>query len=204
MSRKQIDWEDVEQDFRAGIKSLRQMGEEYGCSHVSIKKKADKEGWTRDLSKKIKAEAQALVNSDAVTSEVNTVTKNYSERDVVTANAALQAEALRGQRKDIVKCRLLVMQLIDELSAISDPENQEALEGLGEMMRNPDCHDKANEAYRKVLSLPSRIKGMKDLADALKTLVALERQAFNIDERVGEDNQIAVIERRIIDVTPEP
>ncbi|MDI5448940.1 hypothetical protein MJL27_27140, partial [Salmonella enterica subsp. enterica serovar Anatum] len=37
--------------------------------------------------------------------------------------------------------------------------------------------DRLNETYQKVISLPSRVKSLKDLSDSLKTLIGLEREA---------------------------
>ncbi|MGQ7090747.1 hypothetical protein ACUOBA_18165, partial [Escherichia coli] len=40
-----------------------------------------------------------------------------------------------------------------------------------------------NEIYQKVISLPSRVKSMKDLSDSLKTLIGLEREAYSIENK---------------------
>ncbi len=57
-----------------------------------------------------------------------------------------------------------------------------ALEQLGNIMFDPDDkgRDRLNETYQKVISLPSRVKSLKDLSDSLKTLIGLEREAWSI------------------------
>lgn len=57
------------------------------------RKRAKKEGWTRDLAGKIAAKAEALVTKDAVTRRV---TKNdlVMENELVEANAELQANVI--------------------------------------------------------------------------------------------------------------
>jgi hypothetical protein len=45
--KKHVDWELIEKDYRAGIKTLRQIGGECGVSHTAIMKRADKGNWTR-------------------------------------------------------------------------------------------------------------------------------------------------------------
>ena len=52
------DWEKIEADYRAGIKTLRQIAGEHGVSHVAINKRAKRDGWSRDLSAKIAAKAE--------------------------------------------------------------------------------------------------------------------------------------------------
>ena len=52
--KPRVDWEAVERDYRAGVLTLREIGERYDCSHVAITKRAKKEGWVRDLAPKIR------------------------------------------------------------------------------------------------------------------------------------------------------
>lgn len=44
-----VDWERIEIDFRAGVKSLREIAEGSGTSHVNISKRAKKSGWVREV-----------------------------------------------------------------------------------------------------------------------------------------------------------
>lgn len=93
---------------------------------------------------------------------------------------------MRG-RGDIQKARALVMKLLGELEQMT--EGGDLLDQLGPLMRDPEANaDKLQEVYRKVISLPARVETMKKLAEALKILIALEREAYGIDARrsVGE------------------
>jgi hypothetical protein len=56
------DWERIEGDYRAGLKTLRQIAGEHGITHTAVKKRADRDGWVRDLSAKIKARVDDLVS----------------------------------------------------------------------------------------------------------------------------------------------
>jgi hypothetical protein len=38
-----------------------------------------------------------------------------------------------------------------------------------------------HEIYHKVISMPERVKSVKALSEALKNLIGLERQAYDID-----------------------
>ena len=51
-------------------------------------------------------------------------------------------------------------------------------------MLSPDDkgQDKLNDLYHKIISMPQRVKSMKDLSDTLKTLIGLEREAYSIKE----------------------
>lgn len=200
MTKKETDWEAVEGAYRAGLLSLREMSQEYGVSHVAIKKRADKEGWTRDLTAKIKAKADALVNSREVNSEVNSKPL-VNESEIVNANAEVIASIRLSHRKDISRSRGLVMKLLSELEISTD--NIDVFEKLGELMFDPEektGRDRLNEAYQKVISMAGRTKTMKDLADSLKTLVALERQAYGLDTEVKSPEDAPTKERNINDL----
>lgn len=64
IEKKAIDWEKIELDYRAGVKTLRQIADEHDISHVSINKRAKRDDWVRDLSAKIKAEKVILRKND--------------------------------------------------------------------------------------------------------------------------------------------
>ncbi len=86
-------------------------------------------------------------------------------------------------RGDIRRARELTNTLFDELGA--QCADVSALEQLGDIMFDPDDkgRDRLNEIYQKVISLPSRVKSMKDLSDSLKTLIGLEREAYSIENK---------------------
>ena len=70
--KKVIDWEKIELDYRAGIKSLRQIAGEHDIAESGIRRRTKQYEWVRDLSEKIKAKAEDLVRKDLVRSEVRT------------------------------------------------------------------------------------------------------------------------------------
>lgn len=180
----QTDWEAVERDYRAGLLSVREIGAAHGVSHTAINKRAKKYGWERDLKAKIKVKADALVSRSEVSKEVSSK-QAETEREIIESNATAIANVRMAHRGDIRRSRGLVNKLLDELEGLTD--NAELFDSLGEMMHSPDenGYDKLNELYHKVISLPSRSKTMKDLADTLKTLVSLERQAYDLDAKQG-------------------
>lgn len=195
--RKTVDWEAVEREYRAGVKTLRQIGEEFGCSHVAIKKKADKELWSRDLSAKIKAEAEKLVTKEVVTREVTNEQK-VSERQLVETNAAMLADKVINQREDIKRARNIVNKMFAEVEAECD--NREDFSILGELLAAPDENgkDRLNEMYRAAISLPERVKSAKALSDALKVLIELERRVLKLDDFTPDDDKKRVTKVELV------
>ncbi len=181
------DWERIEQLFRAGVLSLREIAIACpGVNHVAIARRAKKFGWVQDLSAKIKARAEDLVTRSAVTEDV-TAKRAVTDKAVIESNAQTIADVRLSHRGDIARGRRLTNKLLDELEELTD--NRDLFEQLGEMLRSEDDkgQDKRNDLYQKVIDLPARTKTMKELAETLKTLVALERQAYDIVPEQGGD-----------------
>jgi len=183
------DWEKIEADYRAGIKTLREIAGDHGITEGAIRKRAKRDGWERDLSAKIQQKAEALVRKESVRSEVRTESA-ISEREIIDANAQAIVTVRLGQRKDIQRSRRIAMALLEELEQQAGGEQVAMLEQLGELLRSEDDkgQDKLNDLYHKVISLPGRAKTMKDLGESLRVLVTLERQAFGLDT-AGPDGE---------------
>ena len=182
------DWERIELDYRAGIKTLRQIAGEHGISEGAIRKRAKRDDWTRDLSERIQDKAEQLVRKEAVRSSVR-AESTVSERALVEANARAIADVQLAQRKLIQRKQAIVESLMQELEAQVGPGNAALLADLGDMLRNPDesGQDKLNDLYRRIISLPERAKTAKTLAETLRITVDMERQAFGMDKDAKAD-----------------
>lgn len=182
-SKQAFDWEAIERDYRAGLLSVREIAGRHGCTHTAINKRAKVDGWGRDLKAKIKAKADALVSKREVSTEVSSRTAE-TERQIVEANAEAIVNVRMAHRTDIRRSRGLTNKLLEELEQLTD--HRDLAESLGEMMRNPDAfgNDRLNDLYARIIALPNRTKIMRELAE---TLIALERQAYNLDEQEHEE-----------------
>lgn len=177
---KVVDWERIEVDYRAGIKTLRDIAEEHKITHGAINKRAKRDEWVRDLTAKIQAKAAELVSKSAVSKEVSK-TKRILESEIITANAVNNATIEIKQREDVTFGRGVITSLMQELKEQIDSRSE--LEDLGEMMRNPDAYgnDKLNDQYMRIVSFAGRVDSAKKLADANKVQVELERRVYKID-----------------------
>ena len=209
---KKVDYERIEAGWRAGIKSPSQLAAEYtaqtgvSVSHAAIIKHFKKLGVTRDLSAKVKAKADSMVMEAMVTGKVSVVTTK-KDAEIIDQSALIVANVQISHRQDITRSRSLVMNMMAELEAICGTENAPLLVELGDMMRRPDQHgqDKFNDLYQKLVSLPGRAKTMKDLGDSLKTMIGLEREAFNMNEpeeggNTGREMSDAELAVRLFDI----
>lgn len=188
----EIEWNQIEQDYRAGIKTLRVIAGEHGITEGAIRKRAKRDDWSRDLTAKIAERADELVRKEEVRSEY----AKLNERTVIEANAQMQANIMLAHRKDVPRVRGLLTKLLAELEGATDARDD--LEHIGEILNGGD-EAKMAELFRKLNSLPGRIDSGKKLADALKVAVSLERDVFGIGGITpNDDDQVIVIRREIV------
>jgi len=146
--RKIIDWESVETQYRIGIRSLKDIGLEFGVSDAAIIKRARRDSWVRDLKAKIQAKAEAKVSASLVSDRVSPLTA-ANERQIIEAGSDAIVRVSLAQRKRITRHSEALEKLQEELEASTD-------------------------------DLAVRVDISKKMSDILKTLTALEREAYSI------------------------
>jgi hypothetical protein len=120
-----------------------------------------------------------------------------SERAIVQDNAQILAHVELSQRKDISKARQIVITLFAELEAVTGERfTPELLVDLPVKRENSGVDDNAANRSRgtlnKPISLPARAGIVKALADALRTLVTLEREIWGLGM---DDGRAAPVEK---------
>jgi hypothetical protein len=128
----------------------------------------------------VKAKADALVAKREVAKTVS-AERLATERQMIEATAQVIADVRMTQRGDIKRFRDIAMSMLAEIE--HETNNVDLYEELGDLLRADDDkgQDKRNEVYRRVISSAGRIDSLKKLADTLKTLVTLEREAYGLD-----------------------
>lgn len=203
------DWERIEVEYRVGVLSLREIASSHGITEGAIRQYAKgtktRLKWERDLSSKIKVKAEELLRTDLLRSTLRTETA--TEREVVDATANAVASVQISQRKDIGRNRTLAMKLLEELEATTD--NHELFAQLGEIMSgSEEVSDSMKALYRKAVSMPQRVDTMMKLANTMKVLIALEREAYGIEGKAktaGDalDDFLASLDGRTSSLIPE-
>ncbi len=183
-----IDWETVEVSYRLGVQSIRSIATEHGCTDTAVRLKAKEYGWTRDLTAKVKAATHELLRREELRTSLRaSPNAKATEREQIEISAQVRTNIILVHRKDIPAARSLTMKMFEELGLQTD--GIELLREIGDIMRikSESGQDRLNDLYRKVIDLPGRAGTLKTLADSLKTLVALEREAFSIDDGDGDN-----------------
>jgi hypothetical protein len=183
-----IDWQAVERSYRVGVMSLREMGTAHNVAESAIRKRAKRDAWTRDLRAKIQAKADELVRKQEVRNLVRTEGA-ASDKMQIQAMGQLVAGVQMGHKAIAARGLKLCNALLAELE--TQTFDTVVFVQLGELMRNPDDSgmDKLSILYKKVISLPGRVDTARKLMESMKSVIAMEREAYNIgttpDEAVG-------------------
>jgi hypothetical protein len=204
-----VDWEAIEGMYRAGLLSVREIARSHGISHTAIQKRAKADGWARDLTAKVRQQvATALVATEVATADTAT------ERQIVEAAATQIITLVREHRGQISRNRVMVDKLMGQLEVAA--EHRDLLEEIIDEVEDGStgASTKRREALMRAVALPSHAGVLKSLADTLKTVIGLEREAFNVSAATSEppvdsdevrlDRLLAKIRLRpkVIDVTP--
>ena len=179
MSKKtanQKDWLAIEVDYRAGFLSLVAIGEKHNVTPTRISQVTKRDGWRRDINAKVKLKAAEKLKRAEVKARIIDAD---TQEAIAEKSASLIASVELSQRDDIKTARDICMGLFEELSLVSSLANSSVLRDVGDALKHGDSV-KVENAYFVILSLPNRVKMMTDLANALKTLVTLERTVYNI------------------------
>lgn len=172
------DWEAIEREYRAGQLSEAQIARQHNISRAAIQKRARKNGWSRDLTEKVKAEIAARLVAEGL----------QASRDAATIEQAAErgVAIVVSHRSDIQANRSAVTALIQELIEVNAHRSEIEDDIIAETEGDKDGKRRAR--MLAAVALPSRASVAGTLANALKTLIPLERQAFNLgNEGDGSD-----------------
>ena len=180
-----VDWDAVAIDIRAGILTDRQIGAKYGRTHGAIQQYAKKNCIERDITERVQQKTKEKLAKALGASVSSQESSQRTQELAIDVAATAAATIIIKQQGRIGRHLQLSESLISELE--SQTIDRALYEKLGDLMAAPDEKglDKLNELYRKVISTPSRIDSHKKAVETEKNLIALERQAFNLDK--GED-----------------
>lgn len=194
---KDIDWEAIEREYRAGQLSVREIGRQQGVVEGTIRKRAKKEGWERDLTDQVCEEVRRQLvrnDEDAPPTHEECVLDTNDDKEIVRRAANRAVTIVKLHRQDAKEQREILSQLTQELGL-----RLAAIQSLRGIALG------GGDKKAPVLT-PLTLSELKDTstiarnaAGALKNITSIERQAFNIDAHPeGEDEvkRVIIITRR--------
>jgi hypothetical protein len=180
-----IEWDLIERQFRLGQKTNKQLASEFGVQPSTIGRRAEKFGWVADKREAVDTATNSLLIQAASGKANANATPTQLEIKVA---AQTNADVVLSHRKGLQRMARLRDNLIAEVEAVTD--NQAEFQKLGELLdeSGPDARgiwkkDKANEIYRRVISLSGRVEDVKKLAEIDERVRKGQREAFNLDKQ---------------------
>lgn len=188
------DWAWIRREWEADLKSTRaiaaqstQAGKK--VSHVAIEKHAKKQGWKKaPLTDEVKRQ---VANRLAVAAVTEVTGNAQADTEAVIDAAARQGvEVIRQHRVAIGRHGKVVNALVAELDDATT--NVADLTALieDETKAKPEASKAEVEAaaarrarLMRTIGLAARVTIAKDLAQALRHQIGLERQAFNLNDK---------------------
>lgn len=164
-----VDWERIENEYRAGQISISQIAECSGITRATIQARARREGWLRNLTEAVRQKVEAKLLSDGddgTASGTASSTAPNNAREIVEKAAARGADVVRQHRTYLKKTFGIFQKLSDQLEKVLSGDRK----GVHCFVSNGDGVSTVTRA----------------MVDALKTVIQLERQAFNLDDKEKE------------------
>lgn len=156
MTTKRPDWEAIERAYRAGLLSVRAIGESHGVNHATILKRAKKEDWKRDLTDQVRAATKQKVTT-AVTTKSNQ-SKVVTDAEIIEEASDQAAAVILAHRSGLAQWRGIA----DKLSNV-----------LSDMDVTADNHG-------------DFARSLNAGVDAQLKVIKGERQAYNLDTETGD------------------
>lgn len=154
-NRIKPDWEAIEEDYRAGVLSIRMIATRHNTKESSVRSRARRNDWQRDLTSKVKqATSNKLLNADARTTGTHSEERE-TDREIIERASDEATQLVMSHRANVAEYRELSTRISGYLMKVT-------------------LTDENHVAFTRSLNA-----GIDALAKAIK----LERQAFGLDDQ---------------------
>lgn len=195
MTAKNVNWVKVEKAYCAGVLPVTEIAKQAGVTEAAIRYHAKRRKWRRDLTARVRARtAEKLTLALAEPFETAKPFRALEDRteaddeETIEQAALTQVAVVRSHSVAIRHGIEITGRLMQELD-VSTTRNDEftaILEG--------ETDDKKRFHALRAVSLPGRAAVMRDLAQAARLWINMERQAFRISDDRSKEQPSAVNE----------
>jgi hypothetical protein len=194
-----VDWATVEREYRLGQLSLRDLAKAHGCHETAIRRRARKYGWTRDLKHRVQEAVRDTLYRGDAHGEAKGLVESDAEDDALMIQAAAQrgAEVVRQHREILDKGKSLVNMLMDELQEASTYAASLLDAAKAEAAKGGRGSSKLLQYAERAVSLHARSMSANQLSNAMKTMIAEQRKAYNLDDDRDKEDALDAILRTV-------
>lgn len=181
--RYSYDWESIKNEYRADNYSIKKLAEIYGPSENAIRKRISRQGWTKDLSKRVDQETKGELVKRKIEREQDHNT--LADEDIIRESALRNVEKIEQQQTRLQTHSQLVHSYSNLLHKVFSGRIQES--DLKIFIENSD----GEEIEQREIPLFGKSSGIggciKELMDMEQTLINMERKVHNLDQAQAED-----------------
>ena len=159
--KREVDWERIQDDFRANQLSLREIAAQHGIVASMISRRAKRENWPRDLEAKVRRETRERLLRDEQQAEQQSEQHQQRARDTVERCVTRNVELVNSHRKDLQQLHALQRIMAERLSQVLDgipPEGP----CLGERESPSDLLEKLSRVTARLIPLARQAHNLDD------------------------------------------
>lgn len=184
------DWDKIQADWEDVVLSNREIAEKHGVSYDYMVRRAKLLGWKRGqkLNDRIEQRTQEKLAFGMMS--LRDVNAENTEDAAVEAVADQMAGIIQGQRLDIADARALCRGLIGELKlrSLTEEQRNRIVDVICSIERDKSRATVVAQVklFMASLDLPKRVQMMTQIANALETLIRVERLTHGLDAGDGD------------------
>lgn len=154
--RNDIDWEKVERLYIAGQLTIRQISEECGISDSSLRLKAKKNGWVRNLAEAIRERTKAKISQIDVKEIIEESAQQSAQQSAQTIKRAIE-EASNAAANVRLLQRASIRDQIEQANSMQRilEKQIESLDGIGDILR-------ATQALKNIIDSKLKLQERED------------------------------------------
>ena len=178
---KTTDWDAINNLYRTGVLSKREIARQYRISESGLRMHAKKHGWEQDLAKQVQERAYAELQ------HLEKKQSHTAEAEVIETGAAMIVQVVRNHRNEIAAGRQITKLLLRQLQDVAT--HRGSIEAEIEAFTEEDEGGARRTSMMRAVALPSNVAVLRDLATTMKTYISLEREAFNIGDGASPEEE---------------
>ncbi|MFW9594840.1 MAG: hypothetical protein ACMV1D_05020 [Macromonas sp.] len=185
--RRRVDWDAVERDYRTDTLTLRELADKHGVAHTTISRRAEREGWQKDLTEAIRQATNTRLINETVQQKCTTAHQNAT--DTVLVAAEVNTQVILRHRTGLSRLTAIKEKLLGQIEQAA--EQMPDLAEVIEMVRQPDDNgiDRANDAMRKAMGRGALVDDLKKLTEVDERIRKGEREAFGLDDEGAKKSE---------------
>jgi hypothetical protein len=172
------EWAELEQDYRTGAFSVRELGRRYRVSDTAVRKRAKREGWKQDLRKQLNREVKRqLVVADSSQSSVDEGKRS-------------QPPTREDDEATVSRAASVVVDKINHHRRMTKAQAR-GIEGLQAQINS--VLDKAKGQQLMAGDLKDLAQAQRQVSSATLNMINCDRKSYNMDDQLGDENMPSAI-----------